>query len=333
MKVIVDPSCNILYSSYYLYGLKQYFGKQMSFAAHPFKSLPFSFEHLALVIQDEHQVYKIIIDFNNRKAISQEHLTWCDVYGKVNLAPEDQVIPKVVPIGPLTAIQLYDYPTTVWKAAMNYLKSWKKIKGIKTIKTFLIYYKYQLSRPRFEKYQPKQPKKNYAFFAASLWKKEAEANQLRANFIKACQQTQELEFEGGFAPRTKRDIKGFEQLTMPQKVTYDEFYQKTEASTFVFNTPTVQGCNGWRLAEYLAMGKAIISTPLVRLVPKELIDEKHVLFVSGSQDSIQQAIQKLLNDQELRHNLSKNTISYFQEYLAPQKVIEQLIDRVKQIGN
>lgn len=328
MKIIADAACNILYASYYLYGLQQFFGKKVCFKAIPFKELTYSKQYLAIILDDDIREYKIIIDFNNRKDIIQSNLDWCDVYGKVNLAPEDHAIPKVMAIGPLTAIKCYTLPLSCWYAISNYWKSRKKVKGKKMIRAFFSDYKAQYQRPSYGHYQVKSAKSQYAFFAASLWKDEPEANQFRANFITACYEIPEVQFEGGFAPRSKNDMTGFEAQTMLHRVSYQEFSQKTEDSTFVFNTPTIGGCNGWRLAEYLAMGKVIISTSLVRLLPKEFEDEKEVLWVSGSLESIKQAIKKLLASPVLQKKLSENSCTYFHQYLAPHKVIERLYSRI-----
>ena len=39
----------------------------------------------------------------------------------------------------------------------------------------------------------------------------------------------------------------------------NEWISKTKQSAIVFNTPAFWSCHGWKLGEYLAMGKCIIS--------------------------------------------------------------------------
>lgn len=326
MKVLVDASCNILYSSYYLYGLYQLYGNKVSFSASAFKDLNYSLGNFAFILKTKHKTQRVVIDFKNGSAIDTAALAWCDVYGKVNLEEKDQDIEKVVPIGPLMAIKVFNRHQTIWYAFTNLLKSYKKIKDVKR---FLSDYKAQYSRKFFDTYPSANSQDNYVFFAASLWKKEHTANERRANFIQACQTNNNIDFEGGFAPRNNKDINGYEQFTMKERIDLSEFSKKTAASAFVFNIPTVNDCNGWRLAEYFYMGKAIITTPLKRLLPQTLINKQHVLYVSGTVDSIEEAIEQLQANPALKAKLEQNSKAYFDQYLRPERVIQSLINHLK----
>ena len=54
----------------------------------------------------------------------------------------------------------------------------------------------------------------------------------------------------------------------------------------MLNTPGVSGCLGWKLGEYLALGKAIISTPIQRQLLADLEHGTHIHVVDGSEDSM-----------------------------------------------
>jgi glycosyltransferase involved in cell wall biosynthesis len=101
--------------------------------------------------------------------------------------------------------------------------------------------------------------------------------------------------------------------------------EKTKSSALVFNTPAVWSCHGFKLAQYLALGKAIISTPLSREMPAPLIDRCHIHYVDGSIDSISAAIQLILRDADYRKHLEENAGAYFRKYLIPKSVVERLL--------
>ena len=104
------------------------------------------------------------------------------------------------------------------------------------------------------------------------------------NFLKACKKA-DLEIEGGLFyvksnsvlkempdyPKYKEEYKDF---IYENRLSMDEYIKKTKESVLVFNTPSVCECHGWKLAEYLCMGKAIISTLLLARCLQNLFMEK-----------------------------------------------------------
>ena len=58
-----------------------------------------------------------------------------------------------------------------------------------------------------------------------------------------------------------------------------EWMHKTKMSEVVFNTPAFWECHGWKLGEYLALGKAIISTPLSNDLPYPLEHGKNIYMI------------------------------------------------------
>ncbi len=76
----------------------------------------------------------------------------------------------------------------------------------------------------------------------------------------------------------------FVDFTMASRIPFTEYMTKLKSSLVIFNTPAVFGCHGWKLAEFRALGKAIISTPLTRELPSPLEHGTHVHFVDGSID-------------------------------------------------
>lgn len=112
---------------------------------------------------------------------------------------------------------------------------------------------------------------------------------------------------------------------MSQRVPFTEYIQKTKKSAVAFNTPAVHGCLGWKLAEFLALGKAIISTDVGRVLPVPLVHSEHVHFVDGSESSIREAVKRITSDEAYRAKLEAGAREYYDVYLAPRKVIERVM--------
>jgi len=125
-------------------------------------------------------------------------------------------------------------------------------------------------------------------------------------------------------PKYKEEYKDF---IYERRLSMDDYIRKTKESVVVFNTPSVCECHGWKLAEYLCMGKAIISTPLTREMPATLEHGKHVHFVN-SVDEIYDAVVKINSDEHYRKKLQEGARQYYEKWIAPEIVIQRLLKKV-----
>ncbi|MEP7317406.1 MAG: hypothetical protein ABI921_01655 [Panacibacter sp.] len=323
-KVYIHAACNVFYASYYIAGMKLFFGKRnVYFNVSRFPR--FNEDLFAAIIETQGLQKKIIIDFLDDSKINNDALSWCDIYGKVNLEKstyDNQPQPaKIIPVGPYFSIRIWNLSTTVYYAISNFLKAYKVLHGYKK---FLSNYKQQYSRSPIDAYTPGKSLNNYVFMLNSIWKRSPQTNNNRLSFIKACKSIKELAFEGGFAPRQNKDFTDFDAYTTSKWYPVKSYIEKTKQSAVVYNTPAVLGCHGWKLGEFLAMGKAMISTPLSRLMPADLINQVHYYEVNDS-TNYAEAIQQLLIDDALRQKLERNARDYYEKYLSPQQVIAGII--------
>jgi len=136
-----------------------------------------------------------------------------------------------------------------------------------------------------------------------------------------------LEFEGGFAPRGPGVMGDLELLSTARRYPLNEYVWKLQRSAVAFNTPAVDGCLGWELAEYLALGKAIISTPLGRRMSAPLEHGRHAHFVDGSPGSIAEALGLILESRDYRERLERNARDYFLEHFSPERCIGRIFAR------
>lgn len=328
--ILIDPACNFLYSSFYIRGLLDLFGKRsFCFSSIPFAGLTYTLHtHIfAFVFNGK----KYAIDFaDSNQIFYDEFLRWADVYAKVNY--NSKYIPtaytqKIVGCGCNYGMAIYP---NRWFAIIVAIKNWvlchRRVQF--SFREYLSRYIMSVKR-QSQSTQKSTERNDYIFFVSTLWKGQDKCNQARINFIRACHNLQSeglITFEGGLILDVQQDVKEVEDVLLKERIPYDEYAKKISQSCCVFNTPAYFDCHGWKLAEYMAMGKIILSTPFVNELPKGMLDKKHILFCDDSVTSMQAAIRSLILDESLREKIKQGISEYYMDYACPEKVIKQIIN-------
>jgi glycosyltransferase involved in cell wall biosynthesis len=324
MKVIIYAAVDVFYYSFYIEGFYEMFGrKNVKFHCSAFPVFPE--RTFAAIVKSENGEKRIIIDAFDSNRIDPDMAAWSDVYGKVNYRKEQvsaELNSKIVPIGPSFAIKIWNFPELIYHLFFNYQKVRKQI-FMK--ENFFKNYWRQFKRLPLKEYKPRnEVQVNYIYFISSLWKKENRVNESRAEFINACKNVNGLIFEGGFAPRSDDKTLGYDNLISP-RIKVSEYLKKIKKSVLVFNTPAVQNCHGWKLAEYLALGKAIVSTEMFNEFPEEMKADKH-LYILSKNEYIEEVILRINQDPDFRLSLEENGRIYYEKNLKPERVINRLIE-------
>lgn len=105
----------------------------------------------------------------------------------------------------------------------------------------------------------------------------------------------------------------------------DDYLASTQRSAVALNTPAVHDCLGWKLGEFFALGKAIVSMPLTRTMPGPLASGEHLIVVDSVEQALEETV-RLAADPAARLRLEAAAYRYFQQWLSPSAVIERLLD-------
>lgn len=326
MRVVIDGVYgNLLYESYYIYGLTCLAGKRnVSFSSDPFMSLSGCKGRMGVflfMLDDK----RYAISYNDSYEIIEPIYDWCDVYGSVNAnfakTPE-KYHDKLVSLCPSFGIQCWNYPT----AFLHVVKSLFNVNG--SVRKYIGKCKRMLQRPTYEEYVCKTQRdidnQDFIFFLSTLWysdewnKNDIGVNARRANFIRACKEIDNVSFEGGLVSqgrdRSSEDL--FADCLCDGKP-MQEWMEKTKRSALVFNTPAFWDCHGWKLGEYLAMGKCIVSTALSNDLPAPLEHGKNIHFVDNSQESMRDAVDYIVRHHDYRKKLEEGARLYWEQYGSP----------------
>lgn len=276
---------------------------------------------------------KIVIDYRDQTSIIDSFYDWADVYAKINVNETETIVPdksKLRLIAPGFGIRYYNLSQTLWNALSNLLVIKKGHFGINVnAKDFLRDYLLTWYRRRpYKEYHLNSIKErdNYVFFVSTLWRHQnciEHTNPLRALFMRTCKKLG-IDFEGGFyisQSGNSSATDGYKDLLLAQRVELKDYIVKTRQSMFVYNVPSCLNCHGWKLGEFLAMGKSIISAPLYNELPG---DGKQIMLSVDSEEELEDAIVLLTKDTEKRKIFEANALTYYKKYVSPEAVIQYL---------
>lgn len=335
IKAIIDPRDNILYKSFYIYALQNVFGKRnVSFGSKPFSTLSDysrSTWSIRFITIEDDVITKYCISCNDSYRIIEELYDWCDVYGSVNsnfTKTPSKYHKKLISLCPSFGINIYSFPELIFQT----LRTLSSINPSYIKKHLGKYKRLYFNRPKYSDYViPSIPvRDNYVFFCSTLWYNDEwnhnddGVNARRANFIRACHESKQITFEGGFVFSKERSSIELFSDCLCQPYSMRNWMENTKQSVCVFNTPAFWDCHGWKLGEYLALGKAIISTELSNDLPAPLVHGENIHFVGNSIEEMKEAVEYINSRPSYRAKLENGARQYWERYGAPEKSLELL---------
>lgn len=351
-KIVIDPRSNYSYGSFYVFGLEELVGKRnISYNIRPFVELGDLGNDMRFVICDNGVETKYFIHTNDPYQLNEKNYRWCDVYGCVNANfshyPKD-VYPKLISLVPSFAVRKDSSLLKCIKDALllfcttyNHIingKEWNiytqqfecdKWNNIKHY--FLRRIKAWINRLPLSSYEHiVSSKDDYVFFLSTLWysdtwnKNDEGVNLRRAYFIRSCKKVLGNRFEGGLLGDSSSSNELFADVLCYNRESFSSWLEKTKQSALVFNTPAFWNCHGWKLGEYLALGKCILSTQLSNDLPYPLEHGVNVHFVENSEAAMKDAIEYILSHPEYRHKLEQGAKEYWNKYGTPEASLRLL---------
>ena len=341
--IFIDPRSNILYSSYYIQGLFEVFGKKnVKFSSVFFNDLikrkdDYSYDsYMAFVILNGDVIKKVVVDFGDNWPIRENAYGWCDVYAKINYNPERTALQfkdKILPIPPGFGIKIWNVFEALKYSFLNLiiLKFKPQISLKKYIFSYLSQFKQIPLRLITKNVKNSPAAGNYVFFISSLWKDPnclTGTNLYRKMFVESCLRNN-VNFDGGFwaNDRSHPQFDEFKEITFTKRYPLRQYVQKTKQSALVFNTPAVHNCHGWKLGQYLAMNKAIISTPFQNSLSIDLVHGENIHYVKNKQE-LDAGLNKILHDDNYRKKLEKGAATYYLKNCAPHTIIVHISQKL-----
>ncbi|RYZ08844.1 MAG: hypothetical protein EOO73_05980 [Myxococcales bacterium] len=327
--VRVHPRFVVPYYSMYLEGLVRLFGDgSIRYDGRDFPDSTEFNDGFAFTIESgagrDKRHGRFYISANDFARVDGVALDWCDRYGIVNAAPAEDYPDKLLALGPSFGIRQWGSLRGTYRdvaeifARMRYpaRELYRRLRAMRG---------YFFERLSEQELLPGQSDASYVYFVAWPWQKHADVNPPRARFMRACRDLPTIHFEGGFSPRRRGAMPELDEITAERHYPYREWVALTRRSAAVFNNAAVHQCLGWKLGEFLALGKAIVSLPLTRRVPGELAHGEHVHFVADDEEAMKDAVERITRDHDYRKRLERGARAYYLQYLSPQRVVSRLV--------
>lgn len=353
MRVVIDTRSSGAYSSYYIKAIQCVFGRSNVLYRHkPFISLSDIGSDMRFVIESGGEKRtKVFLHLSDSYKLSDADYEWCDIYGCVNANyshyPQSRY-PKLISLVPSFGVRVEGSAINVFYQSFVRLcpiwhevimrKEWNKYaqkeecNPFQNIKHYFTRnYRAWKNRLPIEAYQNSIPSEdNYIFFLSTLWqsdewnKNDEGVNLRRARFIRACKSIENQQFEGGLLGDDSSSNDLFADVLTMKRIPFTEWIEKTKRSALVFNTPAFWNCHGWKLGEYLALGKCIISTKLSNDLPYPLAHGVNIHFVEETEEAMREAIEYILSHPEYRHKLEHGAREYWEKYGSPEASLRLL---------
>lgn len=146
-------------------------------------------------------------------------------------------------------------------------------------------------------------------------------NTMRAECIRRLRKEFGARFLGGFAPSESalRDYKDC-VIDNPAITRRDNYLRLVKEFSICVATMGLRRSNGWRLGEYVAGARAILSEQLYYTVPGDFRKEKNYLEFTTPDECVANAV-KLMDDPSRRYEMMKRNYDYYHAYLRPDVLV------------
>jgi hypothetical protein len=150
---------------------------------------------------------------------------------------------------------------------------------------------------------------------------EHRLNEFRAACIRRCKSEFGRHFKGGFAMEDY-SMKHYADLVLPEISTSfrHSFLSSIQESSICIATTGLYGSIGWKMAEYLAASKAIVSEPLQYEVPGRFEDGRNYYAFTDT-DGLASNIAKLIENTSLRNQMMVDNFLYYRQNVHPASVV------------
>jgi hypothetical protein len=151
-------------------------------------------------------------------------------------------------------------------------------------------------------------------------------NERRAECIRRLRKEFGDLFMGGFEAEDYSIEKFPDCVVEARDVTKKRNYLKNLSSASIcISTVGLQGSTPWKLGEYVAGAKAIVSEPVRHRLPGDFEKNRNYLEFKTAGECVE-AVGRLVDSPELRAQIMQNNAGYYSNYLRPDKLVMNMLE-------
>lgn len=295
--------------------------------------------HLKVILNKKTVLY---YDLHDSYEIDADVLKDVDFYFKRSFSEKtitnEELKKKIFPLG-------LNYCTFDSRFDLNLIKRSSLYNGFNGIKNILrglnidsLYFK-KLYTPRIRdfEYYPALNDEPKILFMCRTWDPSIggsnqkyyeieKINETRAQCIRALKKEFGGKFFGGFANDEYSRSHYRDCVINNKNITRKmEYMTLLKSYPICIATTGLHGSIGWKMAEYVAYSKAIVTEPLLYKVTGNFEIGENYLEFKNPEECIESVI-KLLNDSNLRSNIMMNNYMYYNNYVRPDSIVLNTIN-------
>lgn len=283
-------------------------------------------------------VYDMCDGYNFNKELVDEYLNGIDFYFKRSFDKEENKGFKnsscIYPYG-------FNYHVTVENNIIDNV-SLKEFLinpnfAIKKIAKKIMGFNSDFNVEKFED-KPKIPNEKTVLFLTRAWSPFGEKNEFKSKVPQSLSEEREYlnnfraesirqlkrelgeQFLGGFAP-SEYAYKNYSDCIVKEDITKRSFFMdRVKNSSVCIASMGLHKSNGWKLGEYIAASKGIVSEQLYYSVPGRFEKEKNYLEFNNELECVEQTLKLVTNDQ-LLYDMQVQNYTYYHNFLRPNRLI------------
>ena len=296
---------------------------------------------------------KVAYDTSDGDSLFSEELTWSDFYFKRSFnsyAVESANLPeKVFPLGfnysvygpndhsfrrSLWLINSINAKTKIKDPSVQFIRNSRFLSSIFNTSNG----KYNCDFRNFEQL-PIPEAEPKIIFCTRLWDphrtksiplvaERVQINDMRIEIIKKLRKQFGDLFVGGIEA-TDFALKNYPEYVIKDRNTTKKRYylQLLKQSVIGVATVGLLGSNGWKLAEYIAGSKAIVSERLNFEVPGDFKEKTNFLKFTTADECVEN-VSLLVENREKRQQIMNNNCRYYQKFLRPDMLIWNTLSKI-----
>lgn len=196
------------------------------------------------------------------------------------------------------------------------------------------------SADKFEDVPSYKEKEIQVMFAARLWEPDRTLpdklnvercviNQMRIQIIRALKEMKTIEFLGGLSD-TPLSREQAPELILPEQMTNRRSYlHLLHRADICIATMGLHESIGWKLGEYVAASKAIVSEPLHYQVPGDFYEGKNYVSFVDAAECVDR-VRSIADSPQTLYKMKLANREYYCKYVKPDQLIKntlQIVDR------
>ena len=155
----------------------------------------------------------------------------------------------------------------------------------------------------------------------TTWKNDLETiTSQRLELVTALKDNFGSQFIGGIS-RDDYSVKTAPNLILPDELSHKFNYVKMIKQNFIcIASKGLHKSIGWKLGEYVAASRAILTDPLEYELPGNFTENNNFLVYNSSKELIEKA-KILLTNYDIIHELENNNYKYYNKYVKPDRMV------------